>query len=296
VVVDQALRVFTVVAEKESFTRAAEELHMTQPAVSQYVQSLEREMGTRLLARTNKYVRLNKAGEVVYHHARQIVDLYAKMHYLVDELTNQAAGELSIGASFTYGEYILPHVVAKLLHAFPQIKPRITIGNTREIEELLLQHRLDVGIVEGGFKQDKLLIEPFSDDEMVVIAPGGHPLGNREHIAMAELMTDTWIIRELGSGTREAADRMFASFQCYPAKLMEFGSTQIIKESVEAGLGLALLSRWAVRKEVKLGSLQVLPVDGLPFVRKFSLVTVDTSFYSRSMEVFMQLVREHLPY
>lgn len=138
---DRQLHVFVTVAEMENFSRAAEELHMTQPAVSQYIQSFERTMGTNLLERSNKFVRLNKAGEIVYHHAKEILGLYTKMHYLIDDLTNKTSGPLSIGASYTFGEYVLPHVIAKMHKKYPLIIPTITIGNTKEVANLVLGHR-----------------------------------------------------------------------------------------------------------------------------------------------------------
>ncbi len=167
---DQQLAVFVTVAEKQNFSRAAEELHMTQPAVSQYIQALERAMGTKLLERSNKYVHLNKAGEIVYHHAKEILGLYGKMHYLIDDLTNNPNGLLSIGASYSFGEYVLPHLIADMQEKYPLIKPAITIGNTKEIAELVLGHQLDVGIVEGQYKEKNLKIEPFAIDKMSIIA------------------------------------------------------------------------------------------------------------------------------
>src|SRR5690625_4269589 len=116
---DQYLRVFITVVERENFTRAAEELHMTQPAVSQYIRLLEEDIGTRLLERTNKYVRLNQAGEIVYHHAKEISGLYTKMQNLVDDLTEKAKGPLAIGASYTFGEYVLPRLLANLCTEYP---------------------------------------------------------------------------------------------------------------------------------------------------------------------------------
>lgn len=107
---DQQLQVFVTVVEKQNFSRAAEELHMTQPAVSQYIRTLETNVGTRLLERSNKYVHLNKVGEIVYHHAKEILGLYTKMQRLVDDVTNVANGPISIGASYTFGEYVLPHI------------------------------------------------------------------------------------------------------------------------------------------------------------------------------------------
>lgn len=290
---DQSLHVFLTVAEKQNFSRAAEELHMTQPAVSQYIQALERTIGTRLLERTNKYVRLNKAGVIVYHHAKEIMALYSRMQSLVDDLLYEGKGDLSIGASYTFGEYVLPHIIAYLRKEYPLIKPNITIGNTKKVAELILAHQLDVGIVEGDFKHEELSIEPFSEDHMFVVVSAHHPYAHHQEIPISELSEETWIVRELGSGTREATEKMFAEHQFYPHDIMEFGSTQIIKESVEAGLGVTLLSQWAVKKEHSLGSLKLLKINGSPFIRQFSIVKKDSEFHTKATEVFLDILREN---
>ena len=287
------LRVFVTVVERENFSRAAEELHMTQPAVSQYIRMLEREIGTKLLERSNKYVRLNKAGEIVYHHAKEILGLYEKMQSLVDDLTNNAKGALSIGASYTFGEYVLPHIIAKMNEKYPLIEPTIRIGNTKEIEECVKSHQLDVGIVEGMITSDHLLTEPFAEDVMHIVVASNHRFaGNTEEIEVSELYGETWIVREHGSGTRSATDDMFRLLELKPKKMMEFGSTQLIKESVEAGLGISLLSRWSIRKELTLGTLHKIKVKGLPFTREFSIVT-QTPFQTKSVQVFLELLREN---
>jgi len=289
---DQQLQVFVTVVEMENFSRAAEELHMTQPAVSQYIQSFERSMGTKLLERSNKFVRLNKAGEIVYHHAKEILGLYTKMHYLIDDLTNKSSGPLSIGASYTYGEYVLPHVIAKMYKKYPLITPTITIGNTKEIAKLVLEHQLDVGIVEGDFKDKNLVIEPFAEDSMYLVASPKHSLAQKNgEINISELEEETWIVRENGSGTREVTEKMFRLCEVIPKKTLEFGSTQLIKESVEAGLGVSLLSYWAIRKECSMGSLHVINVKQLPIKRKFSIV-LRSPFQTKALSVFLELVRD----
>ncbi|SFE73394.1 LysR family transcriptional regulator [Alteribacillus iranensis] len=286
---DQQLEVFVTVAEKENFSRAAEELHMTQPAVSQYIRSFERIMGTKLLERTNKYVRLNKAGEIVYHHAKEILGLYTKMHYLIDDLTNNTSGPLSIGASYTFGEYVLPHVLAKMKESFPFITPSVTIGNTKDIAELVLGHQLDVGIVEGQYEDKNLVIHAFSEDSMCVVASPQHPLSEKEEVSLEDLANETWIIREKGSGTREAAERMFHTYHIKPKKSLEFGSTQLIKESVEAGLGIALLSDWTIHKENANGTLTILPASAISIKRQFSTV-LQSPFQTKALQVFLDTV------
>jgi DNA-binding transcriptional LysR family regulator len=292
---DQQLRVFVTVADRQNFSRAAEELHMTQPAVSQYIQTLERTLGTKLLERNNKYVRLNKAGEIVYHHAREILGLYTRMQNLVDDLMNTPSGHLTIGASYTYGEYVLPHVVARMRENYPSITPTITIHNSTVIAEQVANRQLDVGIVEGEYVDEKMCIEPFADDRMFLIVSPHHHLAGKSELSIADLAGETWIVREEGSGTREAAEKMFRQLQITPARRMEFGSTQVIKESVEAGLGISLLSYWAIRKERKLGTLCTLKVAGTPVTRNFSLLTKSNEFHTKALEIFMDLIRNHVP-
>jgi Transcriptional regulator len=290
---DQALLVFVTVAEQKNFTRAAERLHMTQPAVSQYIVALERAVGSKLLERSNKRVQLNKAGEIVYHHAKEILGLYVRMQCLVDDLLHKAGGSLSIGASYTFGEYVLPHVIAGLREHYPHITPTISISNTKEVAEMVVRNRLDVGIIEGEFKDEKLLIEPFLADQMYVVSSPRHPLSQNGCPSPASLNDATWIIREEGSGTREATENLFKMLRISPAHLMEFGSSQIIKESVEADLGITLLSRWAIRKEISLGSLVRLNITGTPFSRQFSLVMPATPFRTRATEVFLDILRSN---
>jgi len=291
--VDQQLFVFITVAEKQNFSRAGEELHMTQPAVSQYIQALERTMGTRLLERSNKYVRLNKAGEIVYHHAKEILGLYSKMHYLIDDLTNNTSGPLTIGASYTYGEYVLPHILAKMQKKYPLINPTITIGNTREISELVLKNQLDIGIVEGNFQDKRLVIKPFAIDSMSIICSPTNRLAQKaDNMTIADLSEETWIVREIGSGTREAAEKLFTGNKIIPKKCLEFGSTQIIKEAVEAGLGISLISDRAIRKEISLGTLQIINVKNIEIKRDFSTVLC-SPFQTKALKVFLEMINEN---
>ncbi|MBS4190547.1 LysR family transcriptional regulator [Bacillus sp. FJAT-49705] len=290
---DQQLAVFVKVAEKQNFSRAAEELHMTQPAVSQYIQALERTMGTTLLERSNKYVRLNKAGEIVYHHAKEILGLYSRMNDLIDDLTNKASGPLSIGASYTFGEYVLPHLIAKMQKKYPLVSPKITIGNTKEIAELILAKQLDVGIVEGHYDNKRLLIEPFANDSMSVVASPQNRLAQMDgEVPISELEKETWIVRENGSGTREAVDKMFSQYRISPKKCLEFGSTQLIKEAVEAGLGISLLSDWAIHKELSLGTLHIIKAKDLIIKRKFSTV-LSSPFQTKALKVFLEIIQEN---
>ncbi|GAA3733289.1 LysR family transcriptional regulator [Salinicoccus jeotgali] len=290
---DQQLRVFITVAEKKNFSRAAEELHMTQPAVSQYIRALEENFNVRLLERSNKYVRLNKAGEIVYHHAKEIAGLHSRMNLLVDDLVNKVSGPLSIGASYTFGEYVLPHIIAKMKEIYPEVKPAVVIGNTAEIAQSVLRHQLDVGIVEGHSNQDEhLSTKEFAKDTMILVAASNHPLVKQKtEIQIKDLENETWILREKGSGTREAAEKLFHQLDISPKEIMNFGSTQAIKEMIEAGSGVSLLSEWAVQKELRNGDLKTLDIKGLPLARNFFILT-NSPFQTKALKVFVDMLHK----
>jgi len=290
---DQSLIVFVTVAEKKSFTRAADALHMTQPAVSQYIQTLEQNVGAKLLDRSNKYVELNKAGEIVYHHANEIIGLYTQMQKLLDDTMNKASGNLAIGASYTFGEYVLPHIIAYLQAQYPLIKPKITIANTKRISEWVASRQLDVGIVDGEIHHSILPLEAFADDLMYIVASSNYQSLTQDTIKISDLKNETWILREEASGTREATEKLFSELTFYPKKIMEFGSTQIIKESVQVGLGITLLSHCTIQKEVSLGSLKIVDVFGTPFQRKFSLITPSSRFKTKATAVFIDILRNN---
>ena len=290
---DQYLEVFIKVVEKQNFSKAGEELHMTQPAVSQYIKALEESVGTRLLERSSRYVYLNQAGEIVYRHAKEILALYAKMQTSLDDLTNHARGSISIGASYTFGEYILPRIIAKLRKNYPLIMPSVKIQNTQQIIELVATHQIDIGIIEGSFHNEKLYTEAISYDEMFVVASPDHPLvvDTTKVRSITDLRDEMWILREKGSGTRQAADKLFEMYSMSPKNIMEFGSNQIIKESVEEGLGISLLSKWAIENELNDGYIGTIPVLELPFKRTFSIVT-HTLYQTKTLKIFIETLMD----
>jgi Transcriptional regulator len=285
------LSVFIEVVEKQNFTRAAEALHMTQPAVSQYIQALEASIGTKLLVRDNKKVQLNKAGEIVYYHAKEIMGLHMRMQNLIDDLLHKASGELAIGASYTFGEYILPHIVGYLKRQYPLIRPKITIANTKRIAEWVGNNQLEIGIVDGEVSHPELAVEPFAEDQMYIVVAANHPDLNNPHIRLKDLAEETWIVREATSGTRAAIEGMFRQFGFYPKNIMEFGSTQTIKECVTADLGITLLSQFTIQKDLLAGTLKILQVADMPVCRKFSLITQTKHFRTKALDIFIDILR-----
>jgi LysR family transcriptional regulator, transcriptional activator of the cysJI operon len=293
---DLQLLAFVTVAEEKNFTRAAEKLRISQPAISQHIQALEQKLDVKLLDRTNKYVRLNKAGELVYHHAKDILGLYSQMDRLVQDLKEDASGPLSIGASFTFGEYVLPHIIAGFRNSYPKIMPAISIGNTHTVVGKVAQGELDIGIIEGHvIDKNGIDVEPLSDDIVVVVASSRHPLFKSGVVTSSQLAEEPWIVREIGSGTREITDVVLKTYDIHPSTMVEYGSTQVIKESVEAGLGIALLSKWVVRKELMWGTLREISLTDSPIKRQFSVVMRKSDFQTKATRLFRGFLHQQAP-
>ncbi len=287
---DALLVTFITVVERNNFTKASEELHLTQSAVSREIQVLEKKYGVKLFDRTNKYVRLTKAGEILYHHAKDILIQYDRVEKLIHDLAHSAQGVLEIGSGYTFGEYLLPRVIQEFKLLYPSIIPKITIKNSHRIASQVLRRELDIGIVEGKLEMQGLVAIPFARDEMVVIVSPAHRLAGRAVVEIGELGSETWILRERGSGTREVTNRVFSDVGLSPTSIMEFGSSQVIKESVEAGLGISILSEWTIRKEVKYGILSALKVRDVPISRDVCYVLPVTQFRTRATDLFVECI------
>ncbi|MDQ0190874.1 LysR family transcriptional regulator [Alicyclobacillus cycloheptanicus] len=293
---DIHLLAFVTVAEERSFTHAAEKLHISQPAISQHVQTLEKRLDVQLLERNKRSVRLTKAGEIAYQQAKDILCSYARMTRLIEDLRGKPSGPLTIGASFTFGEYVLPHLIADFRLHYPDVTPIIEIHNTRAVADLVARGQLDIGIIEGStHHQHDLAIEPLASDQLTLVASSGHPFANQANITVEDLNSVPWMIREPGSGTREITETVFAQLHLRPAVVQEYASTQLIKESVLAGLGVALLSKWVVHRELQWRALVELPFQSLPVKRTFSVVLKQSNFTASAVSCFRNYLFEHVP-
>ncbi|WP_251551134.1 LysR family transcriptional regulator [Neobacillus muris] len=290
---DYHLLTFVTVAEKKNFTRAAEALHISQSAVTLSIKVLEKQYELKLLDRNNKYVRLTKAGEILYQNAKQILSLYDRMNRLIEDLSHSASGVITIGSSYTFGEYLLPKIIAEFTGDFPLIKPNISIRNSHRIIAKLLRGEIDLAIVEWIAENPKLHIHPFAQDEMVLIVSPKHPLASKQEVEIHDLREETWIIRELGSGTRQAINQLFSENNFLPNEIRSFGSSQIIKESVEAGLGISILSLHTIRKELELKTLHTLRIKNNPIVRNFSYVIPKMDIQPKSVSLFLSFLENY---
>jgi LysR family transcriptional regulator, low CO2-responsive transcriptional regulator len=265
------LKVFQTVAESQSFTRAAEVLHLTQPAVSIQVKQLEDNVGLPLLEVVGKKIYLTQAGEELLRYSRGINRSLNEATQVLDELKGMQRGRLTIAVAST-ANYFAPRLLATFNCRFEHVKVSLDVTN----REGLLRHleTNDVDIVIMGRPPDNLDLaaEAFMDNPLVVIAPPSHPLTATQHINVLDLQSQTFLIREQGSGTRIAMERCFREKNMTLSTGMEMNSNEAIKQAVQAGLGLGIVSRHTIELELETQRLVVLDVDSFPIVRHWYIV------------------------
>lgn len=287
---DRRLQVFYTVAKQLSFTKAAELLFMTQPAVTFQVKQLEEHFNTRLFERSHSKITLTPAGEIALDYAERILSLSAEMDTRLGELTDQISGALLIGASTTIAEYMLPRILGEFKARYPQVQARLTVANSETVESKIVDHTLDVGLVEAPSHHPNLITDVCCNDELVVICSPQHRLAQLASVNSTHLAEEPYVSREGGSGTRQVIDAYFRQAGIAPEDLnivMELGSREAIKGAVEAGLGIAIVSRATILKELKLGNLVAVPIDP-PLIRPLTLVYAQEKFRSRLLQAFLE--------
>ncbi len=263
---DFRLRVFRIAAEKLNFTQAAGLLHLTQPAVTLQIKNLEADLGVRLFDRSARSIRLTPAGEMMLDYARRIAALYEEASRKVGELSHEARGSLSLGVSTTISQYVLPWVLAGFRHEYPGVRVKVISGNTEAVLQSLTAGSIELAMIEWPPRTPCINLQKFLDDEIVLIVPCEHPWAlRRQALNPAELLNTPLLMREPGSGTRDVVEAALQSAGLNPGDLqvsMSLDSTEAIKSAVEAGLGVGLVSQWAVR-ETNRGLLAIVPMANL---------------------------------
>jgi len=290
---DRRLQVFHTVARLLSFTKAAETLHMTQPAVTFQVRQLEEHFNTRLFDRTHNRISMTDAGKKVYEYADRIFEFYAEMESAVREMTGDINGTLTIGASTTIAEYMLPTLLGDFREHYPEITIHLKVSNSDGIVSMVENNTIDLGVVESSVGNKNLMVENCKRDQLIAIVPPGHPMGGKCTVEFSELLEYPFICREEGSGTREVIDNYVRQLKHSGASLkiaMELGSPEAVKGAVEAGMGVSVVSRATIRKELQLNTLVALNLDP-PLDRSFSFVHQKQKFRSRTMEELLEFAR-----
>ncbi|MCP4188167.1 MAG: LysR family transcriptional regulator [Gammaproteobacteria bacterium] len=293
---DRRLKVFHTVAKLLSFTKAAEALHMTQPAVTFQVRQLEEYFNTRLFDRTHNKVNLTPAGEKVSEFAERIFDLYAEMENSVRDLTGEISGVLTIGASTTIAEYMLPSLLGEFKIRYPDINLRLKVSNSEGIVSMVEHNVIDLGVVEAPVSNKNLIVEMCHVDQLVVVATPDHDLVTRGgKVCPTDIKEYPFVCREEGSGTREVIMQYLADEGVNANDMnfcLELGSPEALKGAVEAGMGISILSKSTIEKELKLNTLAELQLDP-PLSRPFSFVRQRQKFRVRVMEELLEFAQAY---
>jgi DNA-binding transcriptional LysR family regulator len=278
-----------------SFTKAAESLHMTQPAVTFQVRQLEEYFNTRLFDRTHNRISLTDAGKRVFEYADEIFDLYAKMENAVRDMTGEISGILIIGASTTIAEYMLPALLGDFKRKYPDINVHLKVSNSDGIVSMVENNDIDLGVVESAVMNKNLVVENCRHDRLVAIVPPQHSLASEQKVQLKDLMSHAYIAREEGSGTREVIHEYLTNAGMKPSDIhvaMELGSPEAIKGAVEAGMGVSIVSEVTIHKEMQLGTLVALELDP-PMERPFSFVHQKQKFRQRAMDELLDFARAY---
>ena len=293
---DRRLQVFHAVAKHLSFTKAAEALFMTQPAVTFQIKQLEEHFNTRLFERGHGRIALTAAGDIVLDYAERILGLSTELDTRLKEMTGQIAGLLLVGASTTIAEFMLPQVLGDFKSRHPNVVPRLFVANSGAVENRVAEHTLDIGFIEAPSHLAAVATDVCCEDELVVVCASSHPLAQHKALTPKQLLEYPYISRESGSGTREVADAYFQKAGVRPESLnvvMELGSPEALKGLVATGLGFTIMSRATVQKEIRLGELIGLPLAPR-LIRNLSVVYPKEKFRSRLVNTFVQFAKERL--
>jgi DNA-binding transcriptional LysR family regulator len=285
------LQCFSAVARNLSYTRAAEELHLTQPAVSMQIRQLEQQAGLALTEQLGKQVYLTEAGEEVHRYAKSILHQVEEMDDVLDKLKGFAGGRLRI-AAISSANYFAPKLLGTFHQRFPDVSVSMDVTNQTSVVKQVIDNEVDMAIMGQPPDQANLEAVAFMDNPLIIVAPPDHRLAVRKRIALKELEKEVFLTREPGSGTRGAMRRFFREQKLKLTTGMEMGSLSGIKQGVQAGLGLGLLPRGAVEVELMLGRLVELKIKGLPIPRHWYVVLQKGKRLSLAAEEFRLLLTD----
>jgi len=287
------LAIFHAVAEEAGMSRGAERLCISQPAVSKQIKDLEAALGVMLFDRLPRGIRLTQAGEVLAGHARRLFAVEANAERAIAELKGLVQGRLTVGASLTIGDYLLPQILGAYRKKHPGIELRLEIANTHVIQQKLRENALDVGLTEGFAEDGDLEAEVFGEDTLAAVVPPGHPLLQENTVPAARFCAEPFLMREPGSGTREVVERALAQHGIVVQPAMSLGSTEAIKRGVASGLGVAIVSKLALELEFSAGLLCPLALSDLTITRPLHLVRLRGKSEGAAVQAFVKVLKPH---
>lgn len=290
------LRTFSTVARLNSFSRAAEKLHLTQPAVSAQVLALEESLKTKLFDRVGKKISLSDSGRIVLRAAEEILDRVAALDRDLMDLRGLRAGHLAIGASQVVGSYLLPELLAQFRAGMPGIELVVRVETARRIVEMLIGGAIDVGLIGEGapIADERVAVKPILTDEMILVVPSNHIFAQMKSVTPASLTQMPFVLPRRDSASAESLMEQLAAEGLQPQTVMELGNIGAVKRAVEAGLGIAIVSRLAVVRELEDGRLRSVRIKGMKLERQISLCWHHGRPFSRATEAFITFVTGHV--
>jgi DNA-binding transcriptional LysR family regulator len=283
------LQVFESIARHLSHSRAAQELYLSQPAVSMQIKQLETVIGLPLFEQTGKKLFLTEAGREVLHYSRNILQQVQEMEAIFGEMKGLERGRLNISVVST-ANYFMPQLLAKFCKRYPSINVILNVANRDAVLQQLADNATDLAIMGQPPQSADIVAESFMRNPLVVIAPPDHPLSGLRHIKLKQLELENFLLRESGSGTRGAMERFFAEHGIHFRAGMEMGTNEAIKQAVQAGMGLGILSLHSVELELETGRLAVLDVEHFPIVRHWYIAHRTSKRLSGAAQAFKQFL------
>jgi DNA-binding transcriptional LysR family regulator len=289
------IRLFCRIVDRRSFSLAADELHITQPAASQQVRSLERELKTILLDRSRRTVVPTDAGQVLYRYGREILDLDERARTEILDLGELIAGRVVVGASTGPGEHVLPGMLTEFRREFPGVSISLHVDDTHAVLERVLAREFEIGAVGAVTPRPELVAEPLARDEIVLVCGSAHPWAGRDQVTLDEVVAEPQVMQQQGAGVRIVVEEHLQRAGVRLDQLnvvMEMGLMESAKQAAIAGGGVTFVSRWAIVPEVEHGSLIVVCIEDFRILRDFYSVRSKSRVLSRAAEALLAFFRE----
>ncbi len=292
------LKIFYAVARKKSFTMAARELFLTQPAVTIQIQKMEADYGTKLFDRVGRKILLTESGKILLSFAEKILTLSAQAEEALTDVKELKSGKLSIGAAATVGSYYLPKIFEVFGKKYPNIEIEMNLANSHSVVEAVLAFKNDLGFVGRLHHLERLVVIPLLEEELVLIVPPDHQFAHKGEVSLEDLSGQPFISREVGSATRELVEERVGRKGVSMRVVMDLASNEAIKRVVEDGLGISFISKYVVKKEVDQGLLRMVTLADERIMRKFFIIYHEDKYLSNTLKAFLKVASElssHFP-
>jgi DNA-binding transcriptional LysR family regulator len=287
------LQVFLSVSKHLNYTRAGEEINLSQPSVSVRIHQLESELRAKLFEQLGKKVVLTDAGQLLVPYANRVIAAIEDAHHAIDELQGLERGSLRIGASTTPGMYLVPQVVARFKRSHPKIDIHLRIKDTREVEDGVLNNEFDFGFVGGHLAAAEVSAHAWLTDELLLVVSPDHRLRNKKTVRKQDLEGESFIVRESGSATRATIVTQLQQANFELETVIEMENPESIKKAVQSGLGIAFISKFAIATELKAKTLTAIRVRNLTINRELKIVHRKDKHLSRAAVAFIEMARDH---